>query len=76
MTFQQQVAIWLTLTLVSGEKSESFVLVPLNRLALVLWAVVTLPSRWAARLELLQARVSRWLNMFPFGDRGWVWAIG
>lgn len=79
MTFQQRVAVLLTLTVTDGSRTEAFVLLSLNWLVLALLALVTLPSRTWSRLALVQARTSaavdRWLNMFPFG-RGVVWAIG
>lgn len=79
MTFQQRVAVLLTLTVTDGSRTEAFVLISLNWLVLALWSLLTLPGRTWSRLALVvargQAAVDRWLTAFPFGRRV-IWAIG
>lgn len=78
MTFQQQVAVFLSITVATDRGAESFVLLSLNWLVLALWSLLTLPTRWAARLALGQARTSaavdQWLTAAMLGRS--VWAIG
>lgn len=76
MTFQQQVAIFLSITVASDRGAESFVLLSLNWLVIGLWSLVTFPSRTASRFKLVQVRLDRWVTVFPFGGQRTIWAIG
>ena len=79
MNFQQQVAVFLSITVATDRGAESFVLLSLNWLFLAVWTVVTLPTRWAARLALGwaagRAALDTMLTSVLFGRQA-VWAIG
>lgn len=78
MTFQQRVAVLLTLTVTDGSRTEAFVLLSLNWLVLALWSLLTLPGRTWSRLALVlasgRAAVDRWLTALMLGRA--IWAIG
>lgn len=76
MTFQQQIAVYLTLTVTSDNRIESFVLLPLSWLLLFLWKLFTLPTRAVSRLELALVQLDKWLTVYPFGGRQTIWGIG
>ena len=76
MTFQQQFAIFLSVTVASDKGAESFVLLSLNWLFLALWRLWTLPTRTVSRVRLVVAKLSKWLTVYPFGGSKTVWAIG
>jgi len=77
MTFQQQVAVWLTLTVVCDNRDRSFVIVSLNWLVLALVWMVALAARAWGWVERVAAGVARWWAglVLPLGPRA-VWGIG
>lgn len=76
MTFQQQFAIFLSVTVASDKGAESFVLLSLNWLFLALWRLWTFPQRTVSRFKLVVARLDKWLTVYPLGSSKTVWAIG
>lgn len=76
MNFQQQVAIFLSITVSSDKGSASIALLSLNWFFMLAWGIMTFLPRTISRVRIWLAPIWKTLASWPLGGAETVWAIG